>query len=513
MNRQVKSLKDWTIVLLTFIVLFCNTILAKYSGGMGEPNAPYQIANVADLLTLANDVNDYNKCFIMTADINLDPNLLDRGVFTSAVIAPDINNSNNYFDGNSFIGIFDGYDHKILNLTIDTNGIGNDYLGLFGDVNIGGVVKNLGLENIDIKSSPVSYSFCLGGLAGSNEGSINNCHSTGNLNGNSSVGGLIGRNDSGNIDNCYSKAGVVSREIVGGLVGYNQYAVIKNSYSAGNVNASPVHTDCYAGGLSGYNYFSSIDNSYATGNVNVYSSLGLHIYAGGLTGRNYGASDSNCYATGDVNIIGPKYIFTGGLVGENLPESNIMNCYATGSVESSYSGSIGGLVGRNWGNINNSYFLDPSDGGGPDNGYGEPLTDEEMKQQSSFVGWDFNDIWSICETTNYPKLLWQILIGDIVCPDGVDIYDLNEMCEQWLLEEIPADLAPPGGDGIVDFADFVIFANQWGITNYIYDLLDFTGQWLKIGLSVCSADISPLPEGDRRVNEEDFAVLANDWLK
>jgi hypothetical protein len=44
-------------------------------------------------------------------------------------------------------------------------------------------------------------------------------------------------------------------------------------------------------------------------------------------------------------------------------------------------------------------------------------------------------------------------------------------------------------------------------------LLDFTEQWLKIGLPVCSADISPLPDGDGRVNAADFAVMANDWLE
>ncbi|MFH1370665.1 MAG: hypothetical protein ABII09_05195 [Planctomycetota bacterium] len=137
-----------------------------------------------------------------------------------------------------------------------------------------------------------------------------------------------------------------------------------------------------------------------------------------------------------------------------------------------------------------------------------------MKQAINFVGWDFIDIWSICETTNYPKLLWQILTGDIVCPDGVDTYDLAELCGQWLFDEIPADLAPPlSGDGIVDFADFSIFASQWGITNDIVQLLDFTEQWLKVGLSICSADISPLTDGDSRVNFDDFAVMANDWLE
>ena len=63
----------------------------KYSGGAGTTEVPYRIANAADLLTLAADINDYNKCFIMTADIDLDPNIPGGQIFTTAVIAPDVN--------------------------------------------------------------------------------------------------------------------------------------------------------------------------------------------------------------------------------------------------------------------------------------------------------------------------------------------------------------------------------------------------------------------------------------
>ena len=38
-------------------------------------------------MTLANDTNDYNKCFVMTADIDLDPNIPGNQVFNKAVIS------------------------------------------------------------------------------------------------------------------------------------------------------------------------------------------------------------------------------------------------------------------------------------------------------------------------------------------------------------------------------------------------------------------------------------------
>ena len=450
---------------LTFIILaLTSPCFAKYSGGSGEPNDPYQIADVTDLLILAADTNDYNKCFILTADIDLDPNLPEGQVFTTALIAPDTNGSNYVFDGTPFIGVFDGLSHRIFNFTIDTNTTFNDYLGLFGDIN-SGEVKNLGLQNVTVIGEYDSV--YIGGLAGQNElGNISNCFSTGIVaNGwySGEMGGLVGKN-CGNIRNCYSTC-----DVRGGF-----------------------HTSC----------------------------------TGGLVGHNEG-NISESYSMGDATSIsgGPiGYVYIGGLAGYN--KSIINKCYSTGAVsDMGHFPHPGGLVGySDQGTVLNS-FWDVNTSGQTTSAGGTGKTTDEMQTQSTFTDarWDFvgetangyYDFWRMCnEGLEYPKLAWQYLSGDIVCPDGVDIYDLNELCEQWLFDEIPADLAPPpAGDGIVDFADFAIFADQWGITNDIEELLDFTGQWLKIGLSICSADISPLPDGDGRVDAEDFAIMANDWLE
>ncbi|GAG04613.1 unnamed protein product, partial [marine sediment metagenome] len=118
----------------------------------------------------------------------------------------------------------------------------------------------------------------------------------------------------------------------------------------------------------------------------------------------------------------------GGLCGAN-EESTISNCYATGSVTG--GDELGGLCGVNWdGTISGCYFLDPADGGGPDNGLGTNLTETQMKQQNSFLGWDFVEIWNIGENQTYPYLR--------VYPAG----DLNH-------------------DGRVDFFDFAIAASHW----------------------------------------------------
>jgi|GEM_PF-3211653 len=479
--------------------------VTKYAGGTGEPNSPYQIAHVADLMRLANDANDYNKCFILTADIDLDPNLPGNQVFATAVIARDINNANWFFDGNSFSGIFDGAGHKVINLTIRSYGDKKSYLGLFGDV-CECEIKNLGLENVFISSD--TNSAYVGGLIGSNDhfsnlNSVRDCHSSGSIvcgSGSHFIGGLAGWNN-GNISNSFSEIAVTVGDkagMLGGLVGVNK-GPLANCFATGNVAGG--NDSVSLGGLVA-DYFADINNCYSTGNV---SGGNNSRYLGGLAAYCYFGNISNCYSTGNVTG-GNNSNTIGGLIAAG---QGISNCYSTGTVSGgSGSNFLGGLAATgNPFSITSCYFLT---GSGPNNHLGTPLTDTQMKQQASFVGWDFNNVWHICETTNYPKLTWQILPGDIACPDGVDFEDIAELCDQWLVEEIPADLSPPpSGNGIVDFADFAVFAGQWGITNGVDELLDFTGQWLKTGLPACSADIS----SDGRVNFADFALMANNWLK
>ena len=67
------------------------TAPCKYAGGSGTAVDPYQISTAEDLMFLGESPEDYDKHFILTADIDLDPNLPGGKVFDRAVIAPDIN--------------------------------------------------------------------------------------------------------------------------------------------------------------------------------------------------------------------------------------------------------------------------------------------------------------------------------------------------------------------------------------------------------------------------------------
>ena len=216
--------------------------IKKYAGGTGEPKNPYQISTAEDLITLGETPDDYDKHFILTTDIDLDPNLPGRKVFDRAAIAPDQDPTldeydDNSFDGVSFTGVFDGKGHIIMNLTIE----GNSFLGLFGQLGFGAMVSNLGLEAVDVNGAG-GY---IGGLVGYNYGSITTNYSDGMVRGNNSVGGLVGVNLFPGIATNYSHCTVSGDSIVGGLVGANVWpeaayggGIIVNSYSTGAVSGN-----------------------------------------------------------------------------------------------------------------------------------------------------------------------------------------------------------------------------------------------------------------------------------
>ncbi len=281
MQNPVKRQQNIILILGVFAVSTAG-VYGKYSSGTGGQKDPYQIATFEDLLELAADINNYDATFILTADIDIAPDLPGRKVFSKAVIA-----------GGEFAGVLDGAGHNIKNLTIDTNGDRGDHLGLFATIG-DGTIKNLGLENVKIKSG-VGSRF-IGGLAGENGGTITNCLTTGTIcSGNDSdcIGGLAGDNCRGTILNSLSTcsiAGGANSSNLGGLVGGNM-GTISECYSAGKVT----------GGM-------------------------VSMWLGGLAGSNCGII-SNCYSMSAVT--GGKYSYNlGDLVGDSS-NGTVVNCYST----------------------------------------------------------------------------------------------------------------------------------------------------------------------------------------
>ena len=157
-----------------------------------------------------------------------------------------------------------------------------------------------------------------------------------------------------------------------------------------------------------------------------------------------------------------------------------------GSRRTGGSENLGGLVGYDRiGSYTKSIWDETVNGGL--NGIGNTSdpnvigeTTENMQKAGTYIsaGWDFVgesangelDYWRMCvDDVEYPKLSWQFLDGDLLCPDGVGLLDLFYFFSHWLEENCEA-------------------ANNYcGRTDLNYDgrnnLIDYcllSGNWLKI---------------------------------
>jgi len=360
-----------TIPLLIIVCLLSFPSHAQYSGGTGEPNDPYQIATTYDLILLGKSPEDYDKHFILTADIDLDPNLPGRKVFDTAVIASFPDDTEGRVQGALFNGVLDGNSHTISNFSCTSTRTG--FIGLFGCVlgevkdlklkgsridaiaadNVGSLVGYLAygsiLSGCSVQNTTVRGGTIVGGLVGYNEGTITNCCSSCVVDGNS-VGGLVGMNVFGEISNCYSTGTISGNSPVGGLLGQNGESFTWEMISGGIYR-------CY-----------SICSVIGTTEV------------GGLVGLNYAGTVTQCYSSGDVS--GNERV--GGLVGENYARVT----YSFWDVETSGLAVSAGGIGK---------------------------TTTEMQSAETFLGWGGCDsIWTIDEGYDYPRFAWENIPGKVI---------------------------------------------------------------------------------------------------
>ena len=432
--------------------------------GNGDSNSPYLIHTPEELNAIGLVPCAWDKHFKLAADIDLRPyngeefNVIGLGGYVA------------------FCGVFDGNDHGISNLAYSSTA--SDYVGLFGWVSgETAEIKNLRLIDPNVDAGSGDY---VGSLVGRfSNGTVSNCSAQGgSIAGYNYVGGLIGYADSATVTGCSATAGVLGCSYVGGLTGFCANGTIKNCDAAGAVAGSSsvgglagnvsgavansfatgsVWAQMYAGGLIGNSYSSAtVDKSYATGPV-----VGGE-YAGGLVGYN-SRPVTNCYATGDVWADEA----VGGLVGRNT--AAVTNCYSTGAVWAS-SYDLGGLVGYGSSSyVTNSFWNTETSGLlTSDGGTGQDTASLQTRTTFTDSGWDFvgeyengsEDIWRLCnESREYPKLAWQYLGGDFLCPDYVDFLDFAYLGRWWLTPDpCAADLT---GDGLINAEDLIVESHNW----------------------------------------------------
>jgi hypothetical protein len=151
-------------------------------------------------------------------------------------------------------GEFNGNGHKITNLRLNIDVVAQ--VGPFGYLASGGKLSGVGIENVNVT---VTNSRQAGGLVGGSSGIVSNSYSTGSVNGDSTVGGLVGWSgrNGGTVSNSYSSSSVTGNWGVGGLVGENYGGTVSNSYSTGKVTG-----DEYVGGLAGQDHDGTVNDSF-----------------------------------------------------------------------------------------------------------------------------------------------------------------------------------------------------------------------------------------------------------
>lgn len=213
------------------------------------------------------------------------------------------------------------------------------YNGLFSTLSDIGKVKNLKLTGVNITIKTMSGVVYVGGIVGLNLGIIENVSVEGNINGTTSS---------------YS-----------GLIAGESFGIINRSYSQGYCSGDDV------GGLTGGNSGDIID-SYSLANVHCVGNAGWPSNVGGLAG--------GLYSSGKIE-----------------------RSFSNGTVTSRYYVlNLGGLVGKNEAGICIDNYWDIQTSGLTTSACGNGKTTLEMKQQSTFTNWDFNNLWKINEGTSYP---------------------------------------------------------------------------------------------------------------
>lgn len=252
----------------------------------------------------------------------------------SVVLTQDIDLEETELSIPIFLGTFDGDGHKITGLKITSE---NSRTALFERIEAGAVVRNLQLEGNIVPSGSQNR---IGGIAGENYGTIENCRFSGIVSGSEQVGGIAGLNEAGATVTGCSVSGVIrGKQFTGGIVGENAGSIIRCSNDA-SVNTTVKEEDISAAELAEidsaiYDLLKKRDNDYkatvttdtggiaghSTGVIQSCENIGTVGYnhvgynVGGIVGRQSGYL-SNCRNHGTV--LGRKDV--GGIVGQMAPD-------------------------------------------------------------------------------------------------------------------------------------------------------------------------------------------------
>lgn len=270
-----------------------------------------------------------------------------------------------------FKGVFDGNGCTIYNLYInnpDDNGI-----GLFG------YTEDANILNLAVRDVSAVGNYYVGAICGSATDTLfTSLSAGGKIEGNCYVAGICGLTSSKDDDQyitefiyCVNAAKVVAKDYAAGITG----KIASDAYRISDSHAS------------------AIKQCVNTGNV-ISENIGA-----GIAATHYNRPDiSDCINCGEID--GPKSV---GIIFDMpsvLEKMSIVNCYSFG--KTTYGPILGvspkSEFGMEFSPIN-CYYLD--DDSTYTNPAGTPKSEDQLRKQSSFEGFDFTNVWTMDGTTGY----------------------------------------------------------------------------------------------------------------
>ena len=366
--------------------------------------------------------------------------------------------------------------------------------GIVGALEVGSIADCTASVHIDCSISA-------GGIAGScAEASVIGCRSLGSIGGDNYIGGIAGLAGACTFMRCASECAVSSIERAGAIAGFCYDSEFNKCIGSGSVTCgdyaggiaglcqNTVISECeshalvecgrYGGGAAGmcnaalidlFRNLGEVSGEYYIGGVAGWSHNGNDFGSvipsaryydsgatitqcvnearisgewgiGGIVGDCHETEIHDSYNAGEVVSIE----YAGGITGYTA-DCVIARCYTAGTVSAGYAADA--LIGRNSMNktdVDSCYYLDTSCSSA--SAHGTALTHEELMLAESYAGFDFETVWCILDTTEYPYAeLRGLCAGSAILPGDID--------ESGGVSVADAVLALRGAMGLIELSD------------------------------------------------------------
>lgn len=301
---------------------------------------------ISNVTTFGNVVTATNNAVGGIAGINA--GIIDNASASDAVTDKGSSNAGGIAGINKTgAEISDSSSNSAVNSAVNASAGSTNALGGIAGVNSGTLsnVDSLGVTTGIYKGTSTRYSDNVGGIAGINSGTVSNAYNESIVSGRDNVGGILGVNTGKNVENVSNAARVTGEaasgdtsDYVGGLVGSNSGS-ITNGRNNGEITGNR-----YVGGLVGENGKNSTLSNLVNDEA---ASITGDNYVGGIAGSNAGKITAT--TQGLVNrgsITGQMYV--GGVAGMNTgiivnTNNNVELHVKNKEVDAQYFGGVAGL--------------------------------------------------------------------------------------------------------------------------------------------------------------------------